>query len=82
MEKSVDSIPTKSKFISSLIQLLIAVAGVYLTVFGIRLFNQYLLMSFSLPMRIVLTIVTQWTLLIVGDSHAREQGEARGPRVP
>ncbi len=65
MEKSVDSIPTKSKFISSLIQLLIAVAGVYLTVFGIRLFNQYLLMSFSLPMRIVLTIVTQWTLLIV-----------------
>ena len=65
MEKSVDSVPSKSKFKSSLIQLLIAVAGVYLTVFGIRLFNQYLLMSFSLPMRIVLTIVTQWLLLLV-----------------
>ena len=65
MEERINSRQPKPKFISSLIQLLIAVAGVYLAVFGLRLFNQYLLMSFSLPMRIVLMIVTQWTLLIV-----------------
>lgn len=65
MEETIHSVPSKAKFKSSLIQLLIAVAGVYLTVFGLRLFNQHLLMSFSLPMRIVLMIVTQWTLLIV-----------------
>jgi membrane protease YdiL (CAAX protease family) len=65
MEETIHSVPSKSKRISSLIQLLIAVAGVYLTVFGLRLFNQYLLMSFLLPVRIVLMIVTQWTLMIV-----------------
>jgi len=65
MEETIHSVPSKSKRISSLIQLLIAVAGVYLTVIGLRLFNQYLLMSFLLPVRIVLMIVTQWTLMIV-----------------
>jgi uncharacterized protein len=65
MEKSAEYVTSKSKFNSSFMQLLIAVAGVYLTVFGIRLFNQHLLMSFSLPMRIFLTIATQWLLLLV-----------------
>lgn len=65
MDVQADPLLSKPDRKSSLIQLLIAVAGVYLTVFGIVLFNKNLLMSFSLPMRIVLTIVTQWLLLLV-----------------
>lgn len=65
MDVQADPLLSKPDRKSSLIQLLIAVAGVYLTVFGIVLFNKNLLMSFSLPMRIVLTIATQWLLLLV-----------------
>lgn len=53
----------KSK--SSMIQLVIAVFGVFVAVFGLSMFNQHLLMSFPLPLRMVLMIVTQWLLFLV-----------------
>ena len=53
----------KSK--SSMIQLVIAVCGVFVAVFGLSMFNQHLLMSFPLPLRMVLMIVTQWLLFLV-----------------
>ena len=53
----------KSK--ASMIQLVIAVCGVFLAVFGLSMFNQHLLMSFPLPLRMVLIIVTQWLLFLV-----------------
>ena len=46
------------------IQLIIAVISAFIVVFGLSMFNQYLLMSFSLPIRMVLMIVTQWLMLI------------------
>jgi membrane protease YdiL (CAAX protease family) len=46
-------------------QLLIAVCGVFVTLFGIVMFNQYLLMNFPLALRAVLLIVMQWLLLIM-----------------
>ena len=50
---------------SAVLQLLIAVVGLFVTVFGLVMFNQHLLMSFSLPLRIILTIITQWMLFLV-----------------
>ena len=49
----------------AVLQLLIAVVGLFVTVFGLVMFNQHLLMSFSLPLRIILTIITQWMLFLV-----------------
>ena len=50
---------------SSVVQLFIAICGTFITVFGLSMFNQYLLMSFSLPLRMILMIVTQWLLFLV-----------------
>lgn len=55
----------KSKVKSSMVQLLIAICGVFVAVFGLGMFNQHLLMSFSMPLRMILMIVTQWLLLLV-----------------
>jgi len=63
MEKHTEII--KSNVKSSMIQLVIAVCGVFVAVFGLSMFNQYLLMSFPLPLRMVLMIVTQWLLFLV-----------------
>ncbi len=52
----------KSK--SSIIQLLIAICGVFIALFGLSMFNQLLLMSFSLPLRMILMIATQWLLFL------------------
>lgn len=45
-------------------QLIIAVCGVFACVFGLSLFNQHLLMTFSMPLRAVLLVVTQWILFL------------------
>jgi hypothetical protein len=63
MEKNTGLI--KSKVKSSMIQLVIAVCGVFVAVFGLSMFNQHLLMSFPLPLRMVLMIFTQWLLFLV-----------------
>lgn len=55
----------KSKMKSSMVQLLIAICGIFTAVFGLSMFNQHLLMSFPLPLRMVLMIVTQWLLFLV-----------------
>lgn len=47
------------------LQLIIAIIGVFVAVFGVSMFNQHLLMSFSLPLRMILMIVIQWVLFIV-----------------
>ncbi|MDR3552837.1 MAG: CPBP family intramembrane metalloprotease, partial [Clostridia bacterium] len=49
----------------SVIQLIIAICGVFAALFGLRLFNLNLLMKFPLPSRMVLMIVTQWALFLV-----------------
>lgn len=61
--KKTEEINLKSK--SSVIHLVIATSGVFATVFGLWMFNQHLLMSFSLPVRMILMIVTQWLLFLV-----------------
>lgn len=48
-----------------LIQIIIAICGVFIVVFGLRMFNQYLLFGFSLVCRMILMVVTQWTLFLV-----------------
>lgn len=63
MEKAKEVI--KSNVKSSMMQLVIAVCGVFAAVFGLSMFNQHLLMSFPLPLRMVLMIVTQWVLSLV-----------------
>ena len=55
----------KLKTKSSIIQLFIAICGTFVAVFGLFMFNQHLLMSFSLPLRMILMIVTQWILFLV-----------------
>jgi len=47
------------------LQLFIAVCGVFAALFGLTMFNRYLLMTFPLPWRMVLMIVTQWALFLV-----------------
>lgn len=63
MESSTQMIESSAK--SSMIQLVVAVCGVFVAVFGLSMFNQNLLMSFPLPLRMVLMIVTQWLLFLV-----------------
>jgi uncharacterized membrane protein len=63
MEKNTEAINLNAK--SSMIQLVITVCGVFIAVFGLSMFNQHLLMSFPLPLRMVLMIVTQWLLFLV-----------------
>ncbi len=48
MEKNTEAI--KSNLKSPMIQLVIAVCGVFVAVFGLSMFNQHLLMSFPLPL--------------------------------
>ncbi len=55
----------KLKTRSSVIQLFIAICGIFVAAFGLFMFNQHLLMAFSLPLRMILMIVTQWTLFLV-----------------
>lgn len=54
-----------SKSSHSIIQLIIAIIGVYITLFGIVMFNRYLLMQFPLGVRMVLMIVIQWSIMLV-----------------
>lgn len=54
-----------SKTTRAFLHVLIAVCGVFACLFALRMFNQHLLMSFPLPARMVLTIVTQWPLFLV-----------------
>lgn len=42
----------------------IAICGVFALLFALTLFNQLLLRTFSLPLRMILMIVTQWMLFI------------------
>lgn len=55
----------RSKVNKSRLQLMIAIIGVFVAMFGVSMFNQHLLMSFSLPIRMILMIVIQWVLFIV-----------------
>jgi len=47
-----------------IIQLLIALCGTFISLLVLVLFNKNLLMSFSLPLRMILMIVTQWILFL------------------
>lgn len=48
-----------------MIQLFISICGVFVAVFALWVFNQHLLMCFSLPLRMILMIITQWLLFLV-----------------
>lgn len=52
----------KKKYI---LQLIISVCGVFIILFGIKMFNQYLLMTFPLAIRMILMIAVQWLLFLV-----------------
>ncbi len=55
----------KSNLKSPMVQLIIAICGVFIAVFGLSAFNQHLLMSLPLPLRMVIMIVTQWLLFLI-----------------
>lgn len=59
------SLEVRNPKTSALLQLIIAVVGVFFIVFGLVMFNQHLLASFSMPLRIIFTIITQWLLFLV-----------------
>lgn len=59
----------------NIIQLYVVVFGVFVTIFGIVMFNQYLLMNFPLAVRAVLLIVMQWLLLIMPVASMFKSGE-------
>ncbi|MGB4588378.1 MAG: type II CAAX endopeptidase family protein [Clostridiaceae bacterium] len=46
-------------------ELFFAICGVFILLFALTLFNQFLLRTFSLPLRMALMIITQWMLFIV-----------------
>lgn len=54
-----------SKSKSPFLHLLIAGSGVFLSLFTLWMFNQNYLSSFSLPLRVILMLVTQWLLFLV-----------------
>jgi len=47
------------------VELAVALVGIFVAMYGLVLFNRHLLMSFSLHSRMVLMIVTQWFLVLV-----------------
>lgn len=49
----------------SFAHLVVAIIGVFTAAFALFLFNQHVLMTFSLPIRMVLMIITQWSLFLV-----------------
>lgn len=55
----------KIKARSSVVHFFIAIFGTFAFAFGLFMFNQHLLMSFSLPLRMILMIVTQWLLFLI-----------------
>lgn len=63
MDNNSETLILKSK--SPVIQLFIAICGTFVAVFVLYMFNKHLLMSFSLPLRMILMIVTQWLLFLV-----------------
>lgn len=63
MDKNSKVLELKTK--SPVVQLIIAICGTYIALFVLWMFNKNLLMSFSLPLRMILMIVTQWLLFLV-----------------
>ena len=63
MDKNSKTFKLKAK--SPIVHLFITVFGTFATAFGVFMFNQHLLMSFSLLLRMILMIVTQWLLFLV-----------------
>lgn len=63
MNNNLEKLEQKTKY--SIVQLVIAIFGIFAATFGLFMFNKYLLMSFSLPLRMILMIVTQWLLFLV-----------------
>lgn len=49
----------------NVIQLSVSIIGIFITLYGVILFNQYLLMSFPLGARMIAMIVSQWLLFLV-----------------
>ncbi|MEL7603812.1 MAG: type II CAAX endopeptidase family protein [Bacillota bacterium] len=54
-----------SKMGRPVMQFILTICSVFIVVFGLKLFNQYLLFKFSLISRMGLMIITQWTLFFV-----------------
>ena len=63
MEKNTNVVKSKAKSLTA--QLIIAICGVFVSVFGLWIFNQHVLMSFSLPIRMIFMIITQWGLFLI-----------------
>lgn len=60
------------------LQSIIAICGVFIAVYGLRLFNEHLLFKFSLFPRMILMVITQWTLFLVPAILMRIQNEKFG----
>lgn len=63
MDNDIKRIEIKSK--NLILELFIAICGVFISLFGLWMFNQHLLMSFSLPLRMIMMIISQWMLFLV-----------------
>ena len=64
-KRDIEDLGLMSKSSNSIIQLIVAIIGVFITIFGVIMFNRYLLMHFPIGVRMVLMIVSQWIIMLV-----------------
>lgn len=64
-KRDIEDLGLMSKSSNSIIQLIVAIIGVFITIFGVSMFNRYLLMQFPIGVRMVLMIVSQWIIMLV-----------------
>lgn len=50
---------------TKVVQLIVSIIGVFITLFGVVLFNRYLLMSFPIGARMILMLASRWILFLV-----------------
>lgn len=46
-------------------QLIVAIIGVFISIFGLTMFNRHLLMNFPLEIRMILMIVSNWVIMLI-----------------
>lgn len=64
-KRDIEDLGFVSKSSNSIIQVILAIIGVSIAIFGLTMFNRYLLMQFPLGLRMVLMIVSQWIIMVV-----------------
>ncbi|MDR7857895.1 type II CAAX endopeptidase family protein [Tissierella sp.] len=64
-KRDIEDLELVSKSSNSIVQLIVAIIGVFITIFGVIMFNRYLLMQFPIGVRMILMILSQWIIMLV-----------------